>query len=191
VPRSRLAAALLALALAGCSGGHDKVSTDSGTDRFVAGDGIATYVPADRRAAGPTLAGTTLTGEPLDVTTLRGGVVVVNVWGSWCAPCKKEQPELERVAAASRSRGVSFVGLDIREPGRTAPLRHVARYAVTYPSLYDPSAKLLTRFAVVPKATPSTYLLDPRGRVAAYVFGPVDEATLTGLLDRVLAEPAA
>jgi thiol-disulfide isomerase/thioredoxin len=194
VSRSRLAAALAAgfaaVALAGCAR-HDAAGTDTGTDRFIAGDGIATYVPAARRGAGPTLSGTTLDGASLDVTSLRGGVVVVNVWGSWCAPCKAEQPALERVAQATRSRGVHFVGVDIREPGRTPAQRHVARFAVSYPSLWDPSAKLLTRFAVVPKATPSTYLLDPDGRIAAYVFGPVDEASLTDLLDRVLAEPVS
>jgi peroxiredoxin len=95
---------------------------------------------------------------------------------------------LERVATASRSRGVRFVGIDIREPSRTPALRHVARYGVSYPSLYDPSAKLLTRFAVVPRATPSTYLLDKQGRIAAYVFGPVEESALGTLLDRLLAE---
>jgi thiol-disulfide isomerase/thioredoxin len=194
VPRPRLAAALLALAgalAAGACTGHDAVSTDSGSDRFVAGDGIVTYVPAARRAAGPALSGTTLDGASLDVTSLRGGVVVLNIWGSWCAPCKAEQPALERVARATRSRGVRFVGVDIREPGRTPAQRHVARFAVSYPSLYDPSARLLTRFDVVPKATPSTYLLDPAGRIAAYVFGPVEEAALTELVDRVLAEPSS
>lgn len=190
VPAAALAAVLAtALGAAGCTGGHDRVSTDSGTDRFVAGDGVVTYVPAARRAAGPALSGTTLDGAALDVASLRGGVVVLNIWGSWCAPCKAEQPALERVARATRSRGVRFVGIDIREPGRTPAQRHVARYAVSYPSLYDPSAKLLTRFKVVPKATPSTYLLDPQGRIAAYVFGPVEEPALNDLLSRVLAEP--
>jgi thiol-disulfide isomerase/thioredoxin len=186
VPAAALAAAL---AVTACTGGHDRVSTDSGEERFVAGNGVATYVPAARRAAGPALSGTTLDGAALDVSTLRGGVVVLNVWGSWCAPCKAEQPVLERVARASRSRGVRFVGIDIREPSRTPALRHVERFKVSYPSLYDPSAKLLTRFKVVPKATPSTYLLDPQGRIAAYVFGEVEETALNGLLARVLAEP--
>jgi thiol-disulfide isomerase/thioredoxin len=189
-PAAALAAALAtALVLTACAGGHDRVSTDSGSDRFVAGNGVVTYVPTARRAAGPALSGTTLDGGALDVATLRGGVVVLNIWGSWCAPCKTEQQALERVARASRSRGVRFVGIDIREPGKTPALRHVAKYQVSYPSLYDPSAKLLTRFKVVPKATPSTYLLDPRGRIAAYVFGEVEEPTLSDLLSRVLAEP--
>ncbi|HEU0129481.1 MAG TPA: TlpA disulfide reductase family protein [Mycobacteriales bacterium] len=184
------AAVLAAAALAACTGGHGAVSTDSGTDRFVAGNGVATFVPAAKRKAAVAVAGTTVDGAPLDLASLRGTPVVVNVWGSWCAPCKTEQPVLNRVAAATAGR-VRFVGIDIREGGRPAAKQHLARYGVTYPSLYDPSVRLLPHFDPVPRATPTTYVLDPRGRVAAYVFGEVEEAALRRLVDRVLAEPAA
>jgi thiol-disulfide isomerase/thioredoxin len=190
--RSRaVVAALLCAVLAGCSAGRGAVSTDSGTERFLVGDGVASYVRVDARKAPVEVAGEALVGaERVDVAALRGGPVVVNVWGSWCAPCKAEQPLLERVAVDTRSRGVRFVGLDIREPGRTAPRRHVARFAVTYPSIYDPAGRLLPRFPVAARTIPTTYVLDRAGRVAAYVYGGVDEATLRALLDRLLAEPS-
>jgi hypothetical protein len=70
-------------------------------------------------------------------------------------------------------------------------VRHVERYRVSYPSLYDPPARLLTRFAIAPKTIPTTYVLDADRRIAAYVFGEVQEQALTGLIDRVLAERAA
>ncbi len=184
------AALLAATALAGCVGGSSAVSTDSGTERFVSGDGVATFVSPSHRKAGPALSGTTLDGAALDVASFRGGPVVVNVWGSWCAPCKAEQPALERVATATRSRGVRFVGINVRDPSRTPALRHVERFAVTYPSIYDPSSRLLTRFAIPAKTIPTTYVLDRLGRIAVYVYGPIDEPGLTTLLDRVIADPA-
>ena len=193
MPRHRLrgtaGALAVAVALTGCVGGRAAVSTDSGTDRFISGDGIATYVPAAEREPGPALSGTTLDGIRLDVADLGPGPVVVNIWGSWCAPCKAEQPALERVAEATRSRGVRFVGINIRDFSRTPAQRHVARFEVTYPSLYDPSARLLTRFrSVPPKTIPTTYVLDGSGRVAAYVYGPVEADSLTRLVERVLAD---
>jgi thiol-disulfide isomerase/thioredoxin len=184
-----LAAALCALALSGCTGGSGAVSTDSGTERFRSGDGVATYVVPDRRQAGPDLSGTGLDGAPLTLAGVRGdGPVVVNVWGSWCAPCKAEQGTLERVWRATRSRGVTFLGINVRDPSRTPARRHVARFHVTYPSIYDPASRLLPRFKVAAKTIPTTYVLDRRGRIAVYAYGPVDERALTTLLDRVLAE---
>ena len=186
-PRT-LAATLAVVLLPGCGAGKAAVSTDSGTERFVSGDGIATYVSPARREPGPDLSGTTLDGKPLALADLGPGPVVVNVWGSWCAPCKSEQPGLERVAEATRSRGVRFLGVNVRDPSRTPALRHVERFGVTYPSLYDPSSRLLTRFEVPAKTIPTTYVLDRHGRIAVYADGPVTEAGRTTLLDRVLAE---
>jgi len=191
VPARYAAAAALAAALlaSACTGGGS--DTTSGTQRFVAGDGVAHFVSAASRKPGPALSGTALDGSPLDVASLGSGPVVVNIWGSWCAPCKAEQPALERVHRATRSRGVTFVGINIRDSGTTAPKRHVEEYDVTYPSLYDPSARLLPRFEIAPKTIPSTYVLDRQRRIAAYVYGEVTEKTLTDLIERVLAEDGA
>ena len=193
-PRPRAARRLVvacaaAVALAGCTGaGSD---TSSGVQRFVSGDGVVHFVSAGSRDAGPDLAGETLDGSRMSLADLRGGPVVINVWGSWCAPCKSEQPALERVARATRSQGVRFLGINVRDPGRTAPRRHVERYDVSYPSLYDPSARLLPRFAIAPKTIPTTYVLDHDLRIAAYVFGEVSEPDLSDLVRRVVEERAA
>jgi thiol-disulfide isomerase/thioredoxin len=188
-PAAGLLAGLLAVAgLAGCAGGKGAVATDSGTERFVSGDGVATWVKPSHREPGPDLGGTSLDGKRVALADVRRGPAVVNVWGSWCAPCKAEQPVLERAAKATRSRGVTFLGIDVRDPSLVAARRHVARYAVTYPSIYDPSSRLLTRFRIPARTIPTTYVYDAQGRIAAYVYGGVDEKTLTTLLDRVLAE---
>lgn len=182
--RSPLAVLTAALVLAACTGGG--ADTSSGVTRIVAGDGVAHVIDPGSRKPGPALDGEDLDGKPLTVT---GGPVVVNIWGSWCAPCKAEQPDLERVARATRSRGVRFVGINIKD-AVTPAKRHVQRYDVTYPSFFDPSSRLLPRFEVAPKTIPSTYVLDRQGRIAAYVYGEVDEQGLTALVDRVLGEAA-
>lgn len=188
-PRYATAAALTAALLASaCTGGG--ADTTSGTQRFPAGDGVVHVVSAGSRKPAPALSGTTLDGSPLSVS-YGAGPVVVNVWGSWCAPCKAEQDDLERAYRATRSRGVTFVGINIRDSGRTAPKRHVEEYGVTYPSLYDPSARLLPRFEIAPKTIPSTYVFDRQGRIAAYVYGEVTEKALIDLVEGVLAETSA
>ena len=180
-----LSAALLAAAGAGCARG----GAPDDAERYVAGSAVVTYVSPGSRERAPELDGETLREAPLDLATLRGrdGVTVVNVWGAWCVPCREEQPHLERAWNALRPKGVSFLGVDIRDE-RTAALRHVQRYHVTYPSLFDPSARLLTRFEIVPKSPPATYVVDRSGRIAAYAFGVLAEPDLTALVERVLAE---
>jgi thiol-disulfide isomerase/thioredoxin len=180
-----LAVAAVLLASACTGGGSD---TTSGTQRFVAGDGVVHFVSASSRKPGPALSGTTLDGSSVDAASLGSGPLVVNIWGSWCAPCKVEQDDLERVHRATSARGVAFLGINIRDSGTTAPRAHVKRYGVTYPSLYDPAGKLLPSFKVAPKTIPSTFVLDRQRRIAAYVYGAVTESSLMGLIDRVLAE---
>ena len=189
--RYRTLAATLALAaLSGCSAGRGTVATDSGTVRFSMGDGVATFVEPSHREQAPSLSGVTLDGTTLSLADLLPGPVVVNVWGSWCAPCKAEQPGLERLATDMRSDGVRFLGINVRDPSRTPARRHVARFKVTYPSLYDPSSRLLTRFKIPARTIPTTYVLDKHGRVAAYIYGETTEAGLIALVSRVLTEDA-
>jgi peroxiredoxin len=188
----RLAALVLALAAAVTAGptGCSRGGAPDGADRYVAGQAVVTYLAAGHREPGPALSGEGLDGSPVDLAALRGGgVAVVNVWGAWCVPCREEQPHLERAWRATRSRGVAFVGVDIRDE-ITAARNHVKRYGVTYPSLFDPPARLLTRFETVPKSPPATYVIDRSGRVAAYAFGILDEPSLVALVERVLGEAA-
>jgi thiol-disulfide isomerase/thioredoxin len=146
-------------------------------------------IAAGRREAAPPLSGQTLGGESFNLVTLRGRVVVLNVWGSWCAPCKKEQPDLVRAAADLADDQVAFVGINVRDK-RASALAHNRRYEVTYPSLYDEGFRLVSRFkGIGPQAVPSTILVDRAGRVAAVLFGSTDHAELTALAERLVAEP--
>ncbi|MBL7496035.1 TlpA family protein disulfide reductase [Frankia sp. CNm7] len=173
------------LALTGCSGGSDAVdATGGGNFGFVQqAPGQDYAAPGDRKAA-PALSGKTLTDEDLDVASLRGKVVVINFWASWCAPCRAETPALVKLAGERPE--IAFVGVNSRDD--VSPARAFVRtFGVTFPSLFDEVGKLTAHWPIS-VGLPSTVVLDPEGRIAARFTGGVTEAELAPVLDRVTAE---
>ncbi|HET9422970.1 MAG TPA: TlpA disulfide reductase family protein [Nocardioides sp.] len=133
------------------------------------------------------ISGDSLEGDPVDLADWRGDVVVVNVWGSWCTPCRSEAPLL---VDADAELDAHLVGIDIRDNQPDA-LAFEREFGVEYPSIYDPGSEQLLRFGAKygPKATPSTYVLDREGRVAALISGEVPSlGTLRDLVEEVAAE---
>lgn len=176
-----LTAALLAT---GCSGNGGTPDQSAGGDvRYVAGSGAVTTIPPGERKPAPGLKGKTLDGEPLDLASYKGKVVVLNVWGSWCPPCRKEAPDLVEASQALERRGVAFVGINTRDATVEPAQAFVRRYKVTYPSVFDPNGEQLLGFRsiVPPSAIPSTIVIDADGRVAAMVLGQVTKTTVTQL----------
>lgn len=179
-PTALVAALLATVVLSGCGGA---AASSSGADQgFVAGDGSIVVVPAEQRVAAPDLEGTTLTGGTFRLSDHRGEVVVLNVWASWCAPCRAEAPTL--AALANRYDDVQFVGLNTRDSDVSARAFD-DRYGVTYPSVVDRDGRLQLLFAdsLPPQAIPSTLVIDPQGRVAARILGRASESTLRGVID--------
>ena len=164
-------------------------------EAFVSGDSTVLVVaPEDRGEPVEGLAGATVDGEQLDVADLAGGLVVLNVWGSWCAPCHAEAPDLvaaERELAAST--GARFVGINIRDRSPEAAAGFEEEYGIGWPSLHDPDSQLLLRLAsdVPPNTVPATLVLDEQGRVAARLLGRVDQATLVGVVEDVAGSAQA
>lgn len=177
-------AGLTLLAVPGCTGDD---ATGSGQAGFVAGDGAITLIEPDRRETPVDLSGTTLEGEHLDVASLRGAPVVVNVWGSWCSPCRKEAPDLEAAHDQLADRGVSFVGINTRDEDPAQALAFQRTFDVGYPSLVDSGGTLLLslRGAVAPNAIPTTLVLDDQGRIAARITGATTTVTLVDLVESV------
>jgi peroxiredoxin len=182
-------AAVAALLLTACGSGG--LSGGSGSTNFVAGkDGIDTAKKGDRQAA-PDLSGKTIDGKQLDVADYRGKVVVLNVWGSWCSPCRAEADNFAKVAKETGSKGVRFVGINTRDTSTTPAVEFEKAHGITYPSLYDPTGRLLLRFkkgTLNPQAIPSTLILDRDGKVAARTLQPLSEDKLHEMLDPVVAE---
>ena len=136
------------------------------------------------------LTGKDLDGNPVDLADLRGKPVVVNVWASWCPPCRVEQPELNEAAAELGDR-VVFLGLNIRDASEDNARAYVRNFDVTYPSIYSADGAALLPFAgtLNPKSIPSTVVLDEEGRIAASVNGRIPSVrTLLALVETVLDE---
>jgi peroxiredoxin len=182
-------AAAAALALTGCSGSSS--SSDSANTNIVKGTGLTTTVPVKDRTPAVDLTGKDLDGKPLALTSYRGKVVVLNVWGSWCNPCRAEASGLESVFKAYQSQGVQFVGLDTRDAQITQAQLFVTGHKLTYPSFYDASGELLLKFppgTLNPQAIPTTLILDRQGRVAVRALTALTSEQLTAILKPVLAE---
>ena len=188
--RSTLAllAALLAGVLSACGG-----APATGAKGYVSGEGVINQVPVAHRREPGTVAGVTLDGKHLSLRALRGKVVVVNVWGSWCPPCRAEADNLVSAARQLTPKGVAFVGIDSRDPSTAQARAFVRTYRVPYPSIYDPSGRNLLAFhgTLGPTSIPSTVVIDRRGRVAASILGEVTStATLVEIAEQV-AGPSA
>ncbi|MCF3963622.1 TlpA family protein disulfide reductase [Streptomyces fuscigenes] len=186
LPVAVVAAALALTACSGKSGGGGDTNFVTSTS-----DGIDTVPQADRKPVG-TIKGTTLDGKALDVASLKGKIVVLNVWGSWCSPCRAEAPHLAKVAKATEGKGVQFVGIDTRDTNKDQGVAFEKNYGVPYPSLYDPTGRLLLsgfpKGTLNPQAIPSTIVLDRDGKIAARALQGLDEAKLTKMLDPLIAE---
>ncbi|MET7457550.1 TlpA disulfide reductase family protein [Streptomyces sp. NPDC005574] len=182
-------AAVATLTLSACGSGG--TSGGSGNTNFVTGtNGIAT-VAKDGRAAAPELSGPTVDGGRLDVADYKGKVVVVNVWGSWCPPCRAEAKNFETVYKDVRGQGVQFVGINTRDTSVGPAKAFETDYGISYPSLYDPTGKLMLRFkkgTLNPQLIPSTLVIDRDGRVAARALQALSEEKLRAMLKPVLAE---
>ncbi|MCC3773595.1 TlpA disulfide reductase family protein [Streptomyces sp. UNOB3_S3] len=193
--RSTVPAAVVAIAaaltLSACGSGGS--SGGGGQTQFVQGEGGVDVVK-DRggRRAAPDLSGKTLDGKELDIAeAYKGKIVVLNVWGSWCSPCRAEAKNLVTVANAYKDKGVEFVGLDTRDPDPAPAIAFEKEFKVPYPSLYDSAGKLLLRFpngSLNPQAIPSTVFIDRDGKIAARALKALSEDDLRRTLDPLVAE---
>ncbi|MFE3602716.1 TlpA family protein disulfide reductase [Streptomyces sp. NPDC059096] len=185
-----LVAAASAMTLTACGSGGQ--SGGGGDTNFVTNTGGVSTVAAGERQPIKKIAGETLEGEQLDVADLKGKVVVLNVWGSWCPPCRAEAPHFAKVAKETASKGVEFVGLNTRDPNKGPALAFEKDYGVEYPSLYDPTGKLIVsgfpKGSLNPQSIPSTIVLDREGKIAARSLMALNEEKLRKMIDPLIAE---
>ncbi|MBY6363817.1 TlpA family protein disulfide reductase [Rhodococcoides corynebacterioides] len=190
-----LAAAVVAVGATGCATGSDAVA-QGGTFEFVSPGGQTSIFydpPADRGTVGD-LKGPDLMeeGKTTALSDFPDQVVVINIWGQWCGPCRGEAGDLEQVYEATRDQGVQFLGVNVRDLQKDKAQDFVVDNAVGYPSIYDPSFRsLLALGANYPTTVvPTTIVLDREHRVAAIFLTELLASDLQPVVERIAAEPA-
>ncbi|MFJ2416398.1 TlpA family protein disulfide reductase [Streptomyces brevispora] len=182
------AAVALALTLSACGTGN---KTGGGGDtHFVTGSGGISTVARGDRVAAPKLEGESLDGKQLRLADYKGKVVVLNVWGSWCGPCRLEAKYFTKVAKAT-AEDVQFLGINTRDSKPGPAINFEKDFGVAYPSFYDPTGKLLLRFprgTLKPQSIPSTVVIDRDGKIAARTLTGIDDTELHKMIDPLIAE---
>lgn len=192
----RRVTALAAVAMAGvfvlsACGSGEKPSSGGEDSQYIEGTGQITRVAKAERQSVPEISGETVDGGELALADYRGKVVVLNVWGSWCPPCRSEAPGFAKVSKETEKDDVQFIGINTRDLDAANAKSFDRNYGITYPSLFDPSGKLILRFpkgSLNPQAIPSTLILDREGNIAVRALKPLSEDALREMLEPVVAE---
>jgi thiol-disulfide isomerase/thioredoxin len=149
--------------------------------------GMAAGFQAGANTPAPALQAQDLNGVPHTLASFRGKVVLLNFWASWCPPCQREMPSMERLRLKMAGRPLEIVALDSAET-RDEVSTYLSRMPLGFPVLLDPDGSNTRRWKVF--ALPSSFLLDAEGRVRHILTGPTewDEGEALRLLESLLAE---
>lgn len=189
-----LAALLLVLALAGCSTSRDAVAV-GGDFEFVAPGGQTEifYNPPAARGTVRGISGESLQrpGATTGLADHAGKVVVLNIWGTWCPPCREEMTDLQFVQNQTGPQGVAVLGIDVKDD-REAASDFLRDEGISFDSIFDPAGRTLLALSGYPRnVVPSTIVLDRQHRVAAVYLAQVRVPELLPLVQRLAAEPRA
>ncbi|MCX6457039.1 MAG: TlpA disulfide reductase family protein [Actinobacteria bacterium] len=171
--------AVSALLLTSCGNGGSSIAQES----YISGDGAVTFISAADRQMAPKLSGDTLYGTRFNFAGNQ--IAVLNVWASWCSPCRAEIPTLNSLS--QKYKDVQFMGILTRDNLANAEV-FARQLAVPYPNFIDDSLLLGFRNTLPANAIPTTVVIDKQGRVAARISGPATVAGLSNLIERLTAE---
>ena len=136
----------------------------------------------------PEFTGRTLRGDAVSMSGLRGSVLILNFWASWCAECRPEMPVLEQLHREFAPRGLAVVGVNARE-GTEAVRRYAQELGLTFPLVLDPGGKIKALYGVI--GLPTTFVVGRDGRAVALAIGPREwaSAPARAIIHALLAEP--
>lgn len=189
--RLALAGAVVALA-AGCATQGDDAVSQNGQFTFVSPGGqTRIFYPPEKRGELTDLTGPDLMnpGQQLHLAQFQGQPVVINLWGSWCPPCRAEADDIAKVQNDTRPLGVQVLGVDVRDDQQAAQDFHRDRQ-LPYPSIYDPTGRSLLALKNYPRgAVPSTIVLDRNHKVAAIFMTQLLADELEPAVRQIATEP--
>lgn len=193
--RAAFGALLLAgvLATGACATGTDAVIQGE-TFEFVSPDGKTEihYGPPAERKPVATLTGPDLLDPDRTLTVqddFAGQVVILNLWGQWCGPCRAESDDLQRLQEEFEPQGATVFGINLRDPNRQKPVDFVRDNGITFPSIWDPSNAAVAALRGFPTSVvPATIILDKQHRVAAVYLAEITDDELRETVSAVLAE---
>lgn len=166
--------------ITGCSSAGSTIQSENA---FVSGNGVALFLEEKDRKSAPKIFGPTLNAGEITLESNR--VTVINVWASWCAPCRAEAPVLQDFSIQYPE--VQFAGILTRDNLSSARAFY-ENFKLTYPTFIDDSILLGFSGSLIPNAIPTTLIIDRNGKVAVRISGEVTVAGLRKMLDRVLAD---
>lgn len=128
-----------------------------------------------------------LDGKSFDVAAERGNVVFLNLWATWCGPCRFEIPELQKLHTDNAAKGFKVVGVSLDDSGKEAVQQFVTEHAMTYPVALDPDGKLANIFQTT--VIPTSVLIDRNGKIVWKKYGAITvDDELRHALDAALAQ---
>ena len=164
-----------ALLVAACSRGDGTAGKAGGAEQVAIGE------PA------PTYATVALNGDSVSLASLRGKVVLFNIWATWCHPCRDEIPELRVLHAKYKDRGLDLVGVSVDADGTDDAIKgFMDEFKMTYPVWRDPDERVSTKSLAI--GVPATYLIDREGILRWRKTGPIapNDSTLAAAIERAL-----
>ena len=189
-----LGALMLTGALAGgCATGDDAVVVGPETFEFVSPDvQIEIHYAPDERKPVASLTGPDLLDPDTTLNVQEdhaGEVVILNLWGQWCGPCRAESDDLQRLQEEFEPQGATVFGINLRDPNRQKPVDFVKDNGITFPSIWDPSNAAVAALRGFPTSVvPATIILDKQHRVAAVYLAEITDDELRETVSELLAE---
>lgn len=150
-----------------------------------AGDSAATPAPMPGRLA-PDFTLATLDGTTMTLSALKGQVTLINIWATWCPPCRAEMPVIQAAYDQYRDQGFTVLAVDLQEDPRTVAA-FMQKYGLTFPALLDLDGKVSSAYRS--SALPSSFFVDRQGVIRAIYRGPMPRSVLTGTVEQLLREP--